>query len=110
MVASQGPLPGTRPATQACALTGNGTSSPLVRRPAFNPLSHTSQSSAKIFKTSPIIVEIKLILHFFIRLKLSIELGTLNGKKLNNSNTSEGLIEIHTQTEKHTHCILQYAQ
>ena len=91
-------------------LTGNQTSNFLVRRPAFNPLSHTSQSSAKIFKTSPIIVEIKLILHFFIRLKLSIELGTLNGKKLNNSNTSEGLIEIHTQTEKHTHCILQYAQ
>ena len=29
--------------TQACALTGNQTSDPLVHRPALNPLSHTSQ-------------------------------------------------------------------
>ena len=33
----------TWPATQACALTGNGTSNPLVHRLALNPLSHTSQ-------------------------------------------------------------------
>ena len=32
-----------RPATQACALTGNRTSNALVHRPALNPLSHTSQ-------------------------------------------------------------------
>ena len=37
------PLLGTWPATQACALTGNWTGDPLVRRPALNPLSHTSQ-------------------------------------------------------------------
>ena len=37
------PLLGTWPATQACALTGNRTSDPLVRRPAFNPLTDTSQ-------------------------------------------------------------------
>ena len=37
------PLLGTWPATQACALTGNGTSDRLVPRPALNPLSHTSQ-------------------------------------------------------------------
>ena len=37
------PLLGTWPVTQACALTGNQTGNPLVRRPAFNPLSHTSQ-------------------------------------------------------------------
>ena len=36
-------LPGTWPATQACALTGNQTRDPLVRRPALNPLSHTGQ-------------------------------------------------------------------
>ena len=36
-------LRGTWTATQACALTENGTSDPLVHRPAFNPLSHTSQ-------------------------------------------------------------------
>ena len=34
----------TWPPTQACALTGNGTSDPLVCRPALNPLSHTSRS------------------------------------------------------------------
>ena len=41
------PLPcpqlGTWPATQACALTGNQTVNPLVCRPAFNPLSCSSQ-------------------------------------------------------------------
>ena len=37
------PLLGTWPATQACALTGNQTSDPLVHRPALNPLSHTCQ-------------------------------------------------------------------
>ena len=31
------------PTTQACALTGNQTSNPLVRRLALNPLSYTSQ-------------------------------------------------------------------
>ena len=33
----------TWPTTQACALTGNQTGNPLVRRPVLNPLSHTSQ-------------------------------------------------------------------
>ena len=33
----------TRPAGQSCALTGNPTSDPLVHRPVFNSLSHTSQ-------------------------------------------------------------------
>ena len=37
------PLLETRPTTQACALTGNRTSYPLVLRPTLNPLSHTSQ-------------------------------------------------------------------
>ena len=37
------PLMGTWPATQACALTGNGTCKPLVRRPMLNPLNYTSQ-------------------------------------------------------------------
>ena len=37
------PSPGTWPATQTCALTGNRTSNPLVLRLALNPLSHTSQ-------------------------------------------------------------------
>ena len=34
---------GTWPTTQACGLTRNRTSDPLVRRPAFSPLSHTDQ-------------------------------------------------------------------
>ena len=34
---------GTRPATQACALTGNQTGELSDRRLALNPLSHTSQ-------------------------------------------------------------------
>ena len=37
------PLLGTWPATQACALTGNGTGDPLVCRPVLNPLRHNSQ-------------------------------------------------------------------
>ena len=36
------PLLGTWLATQACALTGNRTSNPLICRPALNPLSCTS--------------------------------------------------------------------
>ena len=47
------PTGGTWPATQACALTGNQTSNPLVRRLVLNPLSHTSQGlpifSSRIF-------------------------------------------------------------
>ena len=38
------PLLGTWPTTQSCAQTGNRTGDPLVRRPALNPLSHTSQA------------------------------------------------------------------
>ena len=41
---------GTRPATQACALTGNQTGDPLVCKPALNPLSHTSQGYSDSFK------------------------------------------------------------
>ena len=41
VVASRRPQTGTRPATQACALTGNRTSSLSVHRLALSPLSHT---------------------------------------------------------------------
>ena len=34
---------GSGPKTKACALTGNQTGDPLVRRPVLNPLRHTSQ-------------------------------------------------------------------
>ena len=40
---------GIRLATQACALTGNRTSDPMVCRLALNPLSHTSQGNAASF-------------------------------------------------------------
>ena len=39
------PQLGTWSTTQACALTGNGTSDPLVHRPALNTLSHTTQGT-----------------------------------------------------------------
>ena len=50
-------LLGTWPATQACVLTGNRTSNPLVRRLVLSPLSHTSQSMIKHFKYYMIIIE-----------------------------------------------------
>ena len=56
------PLPGTRLATQACALTENQTSDPLVHRPALNPLSHTSQGC---------IAHFKLIIYFYLFTLLS---------------------------------------
>ena len=37
------PQLGTYPTTQACALTGNGTSNASVHRTVLSPLSHTSQ-------------------------------------------------------------------
>ena len=43
VVDSHTPPTGDLAATQACALTGNRTSDPLVYRPALNLLSHTSQ-------------------------------------------------------------------
>ena len=45
------PLLGTWPTTQACALTGNPTSDPLVCRPELSPLSHTSQGTVDIIIT-----------------------------------------------------------
>ena len=42
------PLLGTRPATQACALTGNPTNDHLLCSLTLNPLSHTSQGSTNI--------------------------------------------------------------
>ena len=43
------PLLGTWPAIQACALTGNWTGDPLVRKLVLNPLSHTSQGYCSYF-------------------------------------------------------------
>ena len=43
------PLLGTWPETQACALTGNCNSDPLVHRPALNLLGHSSQGTNKLF-------------------------------------------------------------
>ena len=45
------PTTGTWPATQVCALTGNGTGDPLVPRLALSPLSHTSQNTLFSFKS-----------------------------------------------------------
>ena len=56
------PQLGTWPATQACALTGNRTGDPLVRRLALNPLNHTSQGSSTSDTVIPQLRVIKLII------------------------------------------------
>ena len=43
---------GAWPATHACALTGNRTGDPLVRKPTLNPLSYTSQGCTMYFLNS----------------------------------------------------------
>ena len=59
VVASCVPPTGNLAQNQACALTRNGTSNPLVHRSALNPLSHTIQGSSFFFflitKLDPII-------------------------------------------------------
>ena len=45
------PQLGIWPATQACALTGNKTSDPVVSRPMLNPLSYTSQGPNMFFNS-----------------------------------------------------------
>ena len=45
------PLLGTWPTTQACALTRNWTSDPLVQRPVLDPLNHTSQGHSSFEST-----------------------------------------------------------
>ena len=52
------PLLGTWTATQACALTGNWTSDPLVHSLVLNSLSHTSQGSLLIFKACQFMTKI----------------------------------------------------
>ena len=51
------PLLGTWPTTQACALTGNQTSDPLVHRVVLNAQSHTSQGAWGFF--------VKMLLIYF---------------------------------------------
>ena len=41
----------TWPAIQACAMIGNQTGNPLVRRLALNPLNHTSQGCRECFES-----------------------------------------------------------
>ena len=55
------PQLGTWPTAQACALTGNPTSNPLVRRPVLSALSYTSQGSIKF-------LSVTLVYHFINRL------------------------------------------
>ena len=50
-------------ATQAPALTGNRTKGPLVRRPALNPLSHTSQGQYIVLVCLKLVVD-RLIVNF----------------------------------------------
>ena len=48
------PLLGTWPVTQACALSGNQTSNPLVCRLPLHPLSYTSQGCTPPFRNEKI--------------------------------------------------------
>ena len=61
------PQLGTWPATQACILTGNRTSGPLVHRQVLNPLSHTSQDIGKIFSHVSRLQSLKPIVPFCLR-------------------------------------------
>ena len=65
------PILGTWPATQACALTGNRTSNPLVCRPVLNPLGHTSQGPVFIF------IDAATLLSNYQHLQLTSEAGAL---------------------------------
>ena len=56
---------GTWPSPQACALTGNRTSDPLVCRPALNPLSHTSQGKIMFLTASSWTLLSKTGFYFF---------------------------------------------
>ena len=58
------PQPGTWPATQASALTGNRTSDPLFRRSVLNPLSHTSQGRFILFYLTQKYSKIHINLHY----------------------------------------------
>ena len=74
------PLLGTWPAAQACALTGNWTSDPLVCRLVLNPLSHTSQSYSNFFIpiTHLTIQSLEISLYFychFLKLDLTFYLS-----------------------------------
>ena len=52
------PILRTWPATQARALAGNQTGDALVRRPALNPLSYTSQGCSVLFLFEPFCLNI----------------------------------------------------
>ena len=64
------PKLGTWPATQACALTRNLTSDPLVRRLALGPLSHTSQGCfgrfLMVVSISSLLISLFRLFHFFM--------------------------------------------
>ena len=59
-------LLGTSPATQACALTRNQTSDPLVPRPVLNPLSHMSQGNDAFLILTSSSLCFSIIIFFFL--------------------------------------------
>ena len=60
------PLLGIWPATQACALTGNWTSNPLVRRPVLNPQSHNNQGLIRHLLDHYILCSFNLLCSLFL--------------------------------------------
>ena len=83
------PPVGTWPTTQACALTGNRTHDPLVRRLVLNPLSHTRFLIfiILIFPLPPISMEnlhlsFKIHLRFYFLGKTSLASHITNGSSV----------------------------
>ena len=77
---------GTWLASQACALTGNWTDDPLVRRPAPNPLSYTIQGWCLQFQPALGLVCISSLFHktqtYFLCVKEVFMFGEWRGKFL----------------------------
>ena len=72
----------TWPETQACALTGNRTRDPFLRRPTFNPLSYTSQGSLAIFDKNLNMLDSQPLYFPFINHPLSLCPGQASLKRV----------------------------
>ena len=88
---------GTQSTIQACALTGNRTGDPLFSRPAFNPLSHTSQGPMWHNSKHPKLTENK---YYFILIILATTKKAVNKMLTDKRFISKIYKELRTQYEK----------
>ena len=95
------PSPGTWPATQECALTGNQTGDSLIHRPALNPLRHTSQGSHVMLKQSYLLRDMSQFLELFLLLFWFILLSGLKGWLTLLQGTALVLAGWHEDRKKH---------